>query len=88
MGFASNMVAACDGHQDLLDAGREAFRELSMGYGGYKQGETDKVYDDAVQFISKGGGPHRWSSMSDVPEALRGTATTLVEEVRRSFFGN
>jgi hypothetical protein len=88
MGFATNMVAACDGHEALLDAGRTAFRELSMAYAGYKQRETDKVYDDAVRFIFKGGGPHRWPSMPDVPDALRGTATTLVEEARRSIFRN
>jgi hypothetical protein len=87
MGFASNLLAAVDGHADLLETAREEFHTLSEGYARYSPVETDAVFNEASKYLARGGAPHRWSTMSAVPEQHRGDAINLVEDVRRLWFG-
>lgn len=86
MAFASNLVAACDGHDALLAAARTEFHRLSEGYATYSMRETDDVFGEAGRYLARGGGPHRWATMSAVPEELKGRALNLVEDVRREVF--
>jgi hypothetical protein len=87
MGFATNLVAAIDGHEQLIEPARQHFHILSRDYARYSDTETDRYFDDALNFIGiKGGGPARWDTMSDVPAELRGPSTTLVGDARRTVF--
>jgi hypothetical protein len=86
MGFASNLVAACDGHHELMGAARSEFHKLSRDYHRYSKGETDIVFEEAAKYLANGGGPHRWATMAAVPEDLKGHALNLVEDARRTAF--
>jgi hypothetical protein len=86
LALASNLAAAIDGHQQLIEPARREFRTLSEGYTGYCVRDADRVFDGALAFIARGGGPARWEQMIDVPAGLRGDSSCLVEDTRRLVF--
>lgn len=47
-GFATNLACACLEYPDLMEAACDAFHEISSGYEGYKESETERVFRDSV----------------------------------------